>query len=79
MSKFLEGNVPTKLFPRDNKKPSQKVYFLCGLKNNLTNTKLFARATIDLRRKSLKYIYIYIYIFGDKSYSKIQRKIKRNA
>ena len=32
MSKFLKGNVPTKLFSRDNKNPLEKVYFSCGFK-----------------------------------------------
>ena len=71
MSKFLEGNVPTKLFLRGNKNPLQKVYFLHELKI-CPNTKLFVRAT-----PSQKIIKMLIF-FGDKSYSKIQRKIKRN-
>ena len=75
MSKFLEGNVPTKLFPRDNKTFILKCLFFVWVKNMLLLIlNYFARATIDLRKKSLKYFF-----FEDKSYSKIQRKIKRNA
>ena len=59
MSKILEGNVPTKLFLRDNKNPLQKFYFLCekklsGLNNpcGLSQVQLFM-----IRQKILKIKY----------------------
>ena len=55
--------------------PCKKFIFCVGEKYALTNTKLFVRATIDLCKKIIKILIF----FEDKSYSKIQRKIKRNA
>ena len=71
MSKNLEGNVPTKLFPRDDKKSLAKSLFFVWVKNMPLQTLNYLRGP---RLPSQKIIKILIFFLEIKVILKFKEK-----